>query len=178
MSEATQDFIGKVLEASAERDAIHIAVAPVVALRSCHPGAHIGLTDGKADPLAEPLIGVVDPFLKAPAKPGERFFMFLYPNTATGLRHVYTHPALDAVENHDKAASETWLRGFADRLFSYNPDYGSRFDVLIANAESGGFGTDIEYGKDCEPNEEFWMHFERYTGRKVVHRPAHFRCAC
>jgi hypothetical protein len=175
--EATQDLIGKLLPDAADRDAIHIAVAPMVALRTCNPGARIGLTDGKADPLADHLIGIADPFLKAPAKPGERFFMFLYPNTATGLRHVYTHPELDAGDS-GRAESEQWLRAFAERLFSYDPDYGSRFDVLMANAESGGFGTDIEYGPDCEPTDEFWMHFERYTGRKVLNRPAYFRCAC
>lgn len=178
MSEATQDLIEKLIPTSGARDAIHIAVAPMVAMRTCAPGAHIGLTDGKADPLAENLIGIVDPFLKVPAKPGERFFMFLYPNTATGLRHVYTHPALDAAGDFAKTESEQWLRAFADRLFSYDPDYGSRFDVLMENAEDGYFGTDIEYGEGREPNEEFWMHFERYTGRKVADRPAHFRCAC
>jgi hypothetical protein len=177
MSEATQDLIGKPLDASAQRDAIHIAVYPVIAMRTCHPGAHIGLTDGKADPLADKTIGIADPFLKAAAKPGERFFMFLYPNTTTGLRHVYTHPDLDT-GGDDRTESEAWLRGFAERLFSYEPEYGTRFEVLMNNAESGGFGTDIEYGEGCEPNEEFWMHFERYTGRKVSHRHDHFRCAC
>lgn len=178
MSEATQDLIGKVLGTRGERDAIHIAVYPAVAARSLQPGANVGLNeDGEADNLSDKDIGVVDPFLKATVRRGERFFIFLYPNTATGLRHVYTHPVLDSADK-DKTESEQWLRAFADRLFIYDPEYGTRFDVLIENAEQGGFGTDIEYGYDCQPTAEFWDHFERYTGRKVVHRPAHFRCAC
>ena len=38
-------------------------------------------------------VGIVDPFLKEPVEPGERFYIFLFPNTVTGLRHVWTHPA-------------------------------------------------------------------------------------
>lgn len=175
----TQDAIGTIINEDQRRDAIHIAVAPMIATENLKAGQHIGLAgDAEHAAATGTTIGIVDPFLTAPVKPGQRFFMFLYPNTAKGLRHVYTHPALDS--DGGKEASEQWLREFADRLFSYDPDpdYGSRFDVLIANAESGGFGTDIEYGEGCSPTEEFWMHFERYTGRKVTHRPSYFRCAC
>ncbi len=77
------------------RDAVHVAVAPVTAVERLVPGQHVGLTRGDtehAGPAAE-CIGIVDPFLTAAVEAGERFWLFLYPNTVTSLRHVWTHPA-------------------------------------------------------------------------------------
>lgn len=173
MSDATLDTIGKILTRDAKRDAVHFAVAPITAAMRLEPGQHVGLDGTDVSP-----IGIVDPFLKRPVEVGQRCWMFLYPNTITGLRHEWTHPAF---ESGPRAESEMYLRAFADRLFSYYGNYddeGSRFDLLISQAEHGGFGTDIEYGSDCQPTAEFWDHFERYTGRKVAKRHEHFRCAC
>jgi hypothetical protein len=39
------------------------------------------------------LIGIVDPFLDQPVRPGEEFWVFVYPNTITGMRHYWQHPA-------------------------------------------------------------------------------------
>lgn len=168
--------LGQIITNDQARDAIHIAVAPMQAAEKLSPGQHVAVIGTEAWASAGTPVGVVDPYLKADVKKGQRFWLFLYPGSISSLRHEWTHPAF--VADAGKTESEMWLRAFADRLFSYDPDYGSRFDVLIANAENGGFGTDIEYGEDCEPNDEFWMHFERYTGRKVLHRPSYFRCAC
>ena len=77
------------------RDAIHIAVAPVVASARLMPGQHVGLVrDGSVELVGpcEHNLGIVDPFLSAPVEEGQRFWLFLYPGTITGLRHVWTHP--------------------------------------------------------------------------------------
>jgi hypothetical protein len=77
----------------ARRDAVHVAVAPVVAAAHLLPGQHVGvLADGRAGADEEP-IGVVDPFLTEAVRPGQRFWLLLYPGTITSLRHVWTHPA-------------------------------------------------------------------------------------
>ncbi len=181
------DTIGKLLNGEQERDAIHIAIAPVVALHQVAPGEHIGLDEqGLAANGISRHIGIVDPFLREPVKAGERFWMFMYPNTITSLRHEWTHPAFGNVPQSDplKQESEKYLRSFADRLFSYygkddyEREWGTPFELLLACADSIGFPTDIEYSEDCQPTPEFWEHFERYTGRKVAHKPEYFRCAC
>ena len=91
--------LGKLItDGDRRRDAIHIAVAPVTARETLKPGQHIGFvpvgqieTVGMVD--AERQIGLVDPFLTETVQPGQRFWLFLYPNTVTSLRHVWTHPA-------------------------------------------------------------------------------------
>lgn len=78
------------------RDAIHVAVAPVTAAGRLAPGQHVGfVSPGETELVGvegNP-IGVVDPFLTENVQPGQRFWLFMYPNTVTSLRHVWTHPA-------------------------------------------------------------------------------------
>lgn len=81
------------------RDAIHIAVAPVTAAGHLTPGQHVGLIrEGNVELVGacERNIGIVDPFLPAPVEEGQRFWLFLYPGTITGLRHIWTHPEFAA----------------------------------------------------------------------------------
>lgn len=93
MSDQTTPTVGKLLTGSEGRDAIHFALAPIAAGVPLEPGQHVGLfSDGTAKPTS-PHIGIVDPFLRSPVERGQRFWLFLYPNTITGLRHVWTHPA-------------------------------------------------------------------------------------
>lgn len=87
--------LGQLLDSTATRDAIHIAIAPVIAAHSLVPGAHVGLNEkGEALYTASP-IGIVDPFLAAMVKAGERFYLCLYQQTVTDLRHHWQHPAFN-----------------------------------------------------------------------------------
>jgi hypothetical protein len=89
--------LGQLIEdGDRRRDAIHIAVAPVTAAERLAPGQHVGLVQEGNLELVGPCdrnIGVVDPYLTEPVERGQRFWLFLYPGTITGLRHVWTHPA-------------------------------------------------------------------------------------
>jgi hypothetical protein len=89
-------LLGRLIEdGDLRRDAIHIAVAPVTAANRLTPGQHVGLVEEGNLELAGPCeqnMGVVDPFLVNMVEPGQRFWLFLYPGTITGLRHVWTHP--------------------------------------------------------------------------------------
>ena len=90
------------------RDAIHVAVAPVTAQVQLKPGEHVGLVDSDNSELVGPCdsnIGIVDPFLNSDIEPGDRFWLFLYPNSVTGMRHVWKHPAFQAKPLRDKVKS-------------------------------------------------------------------------
>jgi hypothetical protein len=72
--------LGQIISESAGRDAVHVAILPMLAVRTMTPGEHLAN-------------GIVDPYLKEPVQPGQWFYLCLYPNTVTSLRHVWTHPA-------------------------------------------------------------------------------------
>jgi hypothetical protein len=178
----TQDAIGKLLDATQARDAIHIAVAPAVAFVKLAPGQHVGLKGGKATPNATNLIGIVDPFLKAAVKEGERFFIFLYPNTITGLRHVWRHPEFDG----DRAESEKWLREFAQEYFSGYDERTAEeaYENLIQMAKEGDFcingQPDWLYVEGAKEKHEMWRHLEAVLGHfSYEHKSgAEYRCSC
>lgn len=78
------------------RDAVHVAVVSVTAAVHLAPGQNIGFIDSEQQlvgPAGADNIGIVDPFIKSTVKTGDRFWLFLYPRTITGLTHSWTHPA-------------------------------------------------------------------------------------
>ena len=183
--------VGELLTSDQPRDAIHIAVASVVAAERLMPGQAIGFLDA-SDPSQGVVrceramsIGIVDPFLQSKVLRDQRFWMFLHPNTITSLRHNWTHPAFG--ENiRDTAGSERWLRDF---LSIEGPSY----ENLIHAVNNGGEYGDGSYnyiridgdyihcgGFDAHGDipSEFWDHVENITGKKLRERPSHFSCSC
>jgi hypothetical protein len=97
-----------VTDPKAGRDAIHVAIAPCVAAEDLEPGQHVGLVGGEPDLAgshASRLVGIVDPFLTETVRKGQRFYLCLYPNTVTTLRHHWSHPAFDEDEARKEAAT-------------------------------------------------------------------------
>jgi len=92
-------------KAKAQKDAIHIAVAPVQAVWRLTPGEHIGLdkngfaTNDLEDCVGQKFIGIVDPFLKESVRKNDYFWIFLYPQTVTGMRHEWSHPLFDSAKH-------------------------------------------------------------------------------
>lgn len=158
MSEIT---VGELLKDVPQRDAIHVAITPVVcAAEELVPGQRIGFVEkGDTEKVGSvgAVIGIVDPFLRSNVYLGQRFWMFLLPNAITSLRHDWTHPEFSA------ASSEQWLKQFAS-------DLEVTYDQLMKGAD----GT-IETGEpdyiwhDTPPRgrdfTEFWKHYEIVTGR-------------
>lgn len=98
-----QPELGKIITGQAFRDAVHVAIMPVKAAQPLCPGWHVGIDErGNATTYTEKPIGIVDPFLPVLVQPGETFYLCLYPNTITSLRHVWTHPAFTAKANGEK----------------------------------------------------------------------------
>lgn len=171
--------VGKLIEDPAQlRDAIHVAVLPVVASVRVHAAQDVGLRDGAVS-LEGPHVGIIDPFLKRPVFPGERCWLFMYPQTITSLRHDWTHPALEPEKpTPTKAVSEAWLRGYAER-------FDVTFDVLIAACKDqaeGGFGHRLP---SDVPDEAFdpllWLHYANVSGDEIdedTRTSSPFWCGC
>ncbi len=191
MSNDTNKMIGKLLDATAQRDAIHIAVAPVIATHALKPGQSIMLA--KNDPTRatsidfdKQSIGIVDPFLLRDVIAGERFFMFLVPNTITSLRHDWTHPAFKDVVV-DRSTSARDPEGASKRwIEEYAPSIDQDYESLIAAAHKhigGGWEMDNSEAYKNASDEDwktFWKHYEIVTGEKVAddERYAPFSCSC
>ena len=176
----TQQTIGKLLPEDAQRDAIHIAVAPIVACERLSPGEHVGLDEsgcGRVSRSVAGPVGIVDPYLTAPVEPGQRFWLFLYPNTITSLRHQWEHPAFKAPTPEE---SEQWIREFAERIDkTYNALMRAADGLLKKNEYE--FDNSESY-KDVEDDdwETFWEHYGRVRGVVVPkdRRWAPYSCAC
>lgn len=167
--------LGKIIEGERNRDAIHVAVAPVTAGERLSPGQHIGIIGDVAGVTKEP-IGIVDPFLPGPVFKGDRFWMFLYPYTITSLRHEWEHPAFTG-KAKPPAICKEWLEAFAgesdiglDELLRGAANYLDTGDHLIQGGRWEGVYAD----------DEFWNNYESFTGRKVPSsdRGNFFSCSC
>lgn len=178
------------------RDAVHVAVIAVVAGEKLSPGQDVELADGRA-PNGEyvavtkaskkyKLIGIVDPYLKAVVWPDERFWLYLYPRTITGLNHHWTHPDFPEEDTEGQAyarpaeqlASEQWIREYCNSMGVDYVDMMAHADTALHNdshywVEGGRF--EGEYLPD-----EFWTHYEHVTGKTVPNekRRSFFSCSC
>lgn len=180
------ETLGTIIDDTQKRDAIHLAVLPVVAGARLKPGQSITVTEGIATPDKEGGLGIVDPFLGAPAMPGERFWMVLRPRLVTSLRHVWSHSAFP-----DEAGTRT-----APQL----PDFAKLKAQAVIEEVAEECDTDVEtlmYGARsylkhgdylCEGGkwdgvslpERFWPAYEIVTGDEVPNsdRGSFFSCSC
>lgn len=160
--------LGQIITDEQQRDAIHVAVVPIIAADFLEPGDHVGRVDGERFGLCKDSLGVVDPFLRNTIAPGQKCWLFLYPNTVTGMRHHWEHPAFPGsmpTSGKDRSVSEQWIRDFAEKI-------GQTYDGLMDAAQ--WWHEEREY-TNCGQNEgykdgsesewrEFWMHWQQVTG--------------
>lgn len=165
--------IGGLASESEGQDAIHMAVAPVVAGMLLLPGQRVGLLpDGRAAAI-DPFVGVVDPFLRQPVVDGQRFWLLIQPNTITTLRHQWTHPAFgDDGTGRVIGSSEKWLRDFADDIgIDYERLMEGAAEKLLDKSEYGTAWITLNYdtpGRAYTDIEEFWEHYKNVVPSATV----------
>lgn len=168
---ANEPRVGKLIQGPACRDAIHVAIVPLVAGEILRRGYCVKLAQDSQEIVVytgfddEEALGVVDPFLdRTLVQIGERFWCFLIPGTVTGMRHHWSHPAFD---QEATSVHERWLKEFCNRChFDYQE--------VIKEAMSGSReicieadGVDIHSSGElvCGEEELFWEHLEGLTGK-------------
>lgn len=192
--------LGSLITKQQERDAVHIAVVPMIAGEELAAGKPFRLKVGTVDVALSGIyntqssqheiqaIGVVDPFLsmnKMWVDPGERFWGLLYPGTVTSMRHHWSHPAFEHLPE-PMSIHETWLREFADK-------WNFKFSELIAAGTGEGldpnwryvtaYGKDLHSAAELDDGDEdlFWHHLEAYTGKQFNQehrRKMEWSCSC
>jgi hypothetical protein len=182
--------LGNLIDEPVGRDAIHIAIAPVTAGTALNPGDRIGFSDlaHTVKIKKKDAIGIVDPFLTHAVKKGDMFYMFLFPNTITSLRHEWLHPAFekeDALAETEKTfialqgdpVAEKWITDFAEKV---NCTYSEMLEAAESYLLTGDYlckGGDLE--GEYVP-DEFWNMYERIkrTTVKENDRNSFFTCSC
>ncbi len=160
---------------------------PVIASETLKPGTHVGWASEQNEVKAHSApFGIVDPFLTKPVKKGESFWLFLYENTVTGMRHHWEHPAFPLMASTDskgigardpECASKRWIEDFAARI---DQTYNSVMDAADLYLDSGEHTYDnTEAYKDhWDEFADFWKHYEVVTGKTVKDKDSFFTCSC
>jgi hypothetical protein len=174
--------LGQIIkDPNAARDAIHIAVAPAVAGEDLVVGGHVRI-NGDTAAYGEPSVGIVDPYLTEDVRKGQRFWLFLYPQTVTSLRHAWTHPAFasESLPLSGVALSESWLRMYAARVKPYEEPEEAYRNLLddINRRELYYHGTDLHSRGEVEDKAELCYHAGIVLGRPVSLDGFAFTCSC
>ncbi len=186
------ETLGTIIGENEKRDAIHLAVIPIVAQESLKPGDHVS-SDGRASYIgSNRSVGIVDPFLKNNVKKGERFWLIIYPRQINSLRHIWTHPSFpddikeENIIDNDIEKSKKWIESFSKSLEGFDIS----FDHLmkLANSwlddfwerEDNSLLQDIKDVYAYKITKEFWYHYEIVTGKKVEEykKVDFFECCC
>lgn len=192
------ETLGTIIGPNEKRDAIHLAVEPVIATEYLEPGQDVGLRGPGYAGDVTPYVGIVDPFLKAPVQKGERFWLVVYPRQIKSLRHVWSHPAfedeperLTIIEQKKEFIKELdgtnvsrrWIETFAEEVgLTYN-DLMAGADEWVRSQKAGTWGEYLNKGpllEGAHVPDDFWRHYEKVTGETVEqeHRGSFFTCSC
>jgi len=190
--------IGQLAPADAQRDAIHVAIAPVIAAERLPHGSAVAWATGQEGtavinvPWDHPnKLGIVDPFRTGFVNAGERFWLFLMPNTVTSLRHEWTHPAFPGVAQSQVSLEEPTrdevlaaMRHVARNYIVDDNDYDDERTYLEIKTNWLGDGDIWAFARGFDMHSDpgdFWGPVEAKLGRPVPDKYKErtgFTCSC
>lgn len=184
MSDKNAIPLGKFIYGDAEKDAVHIAIAPAIAGEELKPGDFVALTFGGTHyPIAKKEkykpIGIVDPFLPRHVVKNEEFYVCLFPGTITSLRHDWTHPAFPDPRNA-RLEIKSEIEAFAELIdVSYEELMEKAGNFVFKNETIAVFSSDNVYAASTSEWEQFWKNYKLFTGvHDFDESQFTFRCAC
>lgn len=194
--------LGTIIGEGEKRDAIHLGVEPVIAGTTLFAGEHVYLKNGKAystsytNKTTKP-VGIVDPFLLKEVRPGQRFWLIVYPRQITSLRHVWEHPDFpDSRETGSQSKTvpteeqlhKTMLllrdeKALArEEIAQFAKSIDMDFHELMAAAkdyqEHGEYLHEGDRFEGVSIPDRFWEHYATYTGEEVRDPYNFFSCSC
>lgn len=202
------ETLGTIIDNTAGRDAIHLAVEPIEAAEVLYAGQHVGIVDGKATIHAKKKLGIVDPFITGPIPAGSIFWFVVYPRQITSLRHVWSHPdfpekAIEDIvdkkkvhtkvedfqvsEQVKKETKETYdkiadLYAAEEWIKAFAARIPLDYDTLMQGAyDYQCTGEYMNYGSLLDGEyvpDEFWDHYKVVTGKEANNRSSFFSCSC
>ena len=167
----------KIKKGKGQKDAIHIAVVPLIAGERLYKGHKIKLkfnTDNVALDASydeENAFGIVDPFLdEYSVEAGQEFYGLVFPGTVTGMRHEWQHPKF-GIAKRELDEHEAWIRDFCDR---WKFDYDELISTALSKSDNSEYDRYIvAQGRDLLSREElgedhnlFWEHLEGMMSQK------------
>jgi len=177
-----------------DRDAIHVAVVPMICNEDyMEPGAPVRLAFNSKDRIVNANygggIGIISPWMTERSinmRAGDKVWVLLNPGSIIGLRHDWTHPALDTPAK-ELSEAEAWLDAFAER---WGFDYNHMIAVATNPSKKGDYGDRCIVAHDHDLHSagelghehgEFWHWIEVLTGKKydTEHRElVGWSCSC
>lgn len=174
------ETLGTLIDDSAGRDAIHLAVEPVTAGEDMAPGENVSINNGIAMISTGKKVGIVDPFLKNLIHKGEKFWLIVYPRQITSLRHVWSHPDFEEevvkVSSKEEKAIQ-WLKNCANEI---DESYEHVMEVADSH-QSDSYGDYIVQGGRFEGEstpDEFWDYYAIVRHNSNPNRTSFFSCSC
>lgn len=179
------------------RDAIHIAVMPVIISETMEwptPGTPVCFEVGSREVVREcraedyndfpkTAIGILDPFFDGRMTPGDRVWMFLKPNTVNGMRHRWTHPVVDSPPE-DLSDPKEWIAAWCQK---WDFNYDEVMEVCASGASDPGEwgrwitrrGRDLHDVEELGDMTEFWEKMRQALGREVEDKDGiGWSCSC